>query len=63
MVLGDKDVLYENGVFWVLDAKNSYHVIKTDVPRSYFDSEHTSLSLARERCDHLARLANNRKPR
>ncbi|EJV1664328.1 TPA: hypothetical protein SMO99_003009 [Proteus mirabilis] len=54
----EKDIVHENGKFWVLRDKGAYSVMKSGVTHSEGDSSYAltedGLSIAIARCDYLA---------
>ena len=59
----ERDIMHENGAFWVLrdKARSAYVVFRTGATHSTSDSAYDmtpdGLSLAKCRCDYLARRA------
>ena len=55
--MSEKNIKYENGIFWVKDNKIDYTVYKADVTHSIADSSYPhdadGLSLAIARCNYL----------
>lgn len=54
----EKDIVYENGKYWVLRDKDAYCVMKSGITHSVGDSAYAltedGLSIAIARCDYLA---------
>lgn len=50
----EKDIVHENGKYWVLKRKDGFHVMKTLNTHSVCDSAYATLDLAKCRCDYLA---------
>ncbi|QCJ72219.1 hypothetical protein MNY66_16470 (plasmid) [Moellerella wisconsensis] len=59
----EKDIVHENGKFWVLRDKDAYCVMKSGVTHSVGDSAYAltkdGLSIAIARCDYLAGRAES----
>jgi len=55
----EKDIIYENGKFWVLKNKEGYHVMVSGVTCSTSDSSYASADLAIARCDYIAKRVRN----
>lgn len=53
----EKDIVHENGKFWVLKNKDGYHVMVSGITHSTNDSSYASSDLAIARCDYLAKRA------
>lgn len=53
-----KDIVHENGGYWVLRDKENYHVMKIRPTHSVSDSCYASEDLAKARCDYLANRLN-----
>lgn len=55
----ESDVLHENGAFWVMKSGGLFHVMKSGVTHSEsMDGvAYPDFTLARARCDYLARKA------
>lgn len=55
----ERQIVHENGDFWVLDSGKSYVVMCAGITHSVSDSAYThnvdGLSIAAARCDYLAR--------
>lgn len=51
----EKDIIHENGKFWVLKNKDGYHVMVCGVTHSTSDSSYAQADLAVARCDYLAK--------
>ena len=49
-----KDLVHENGKFWVLKNKEGFHVMISGVTHSVSESSYGQLDLAITRCDYLA---------
>lgn len=56
-MLKEKDIVHENGVFWVLKNKEGFHVMRSVGTHSVGDSAYATLDLAIYRCDYLASRA------
>jgi len=60
----ESDILHENGRFWVCKIRGAYHVMRPHQCASITDSAYRldadGLSIAKARCDYLARRENNR---
>lgn len=52
-----KDILHENGAFWVVRRNGLFYVMQTGVTHSTSDSAYADESLAVARCDYLAKRA------
>lgn len=50
----EKDIMHENGKYWVLNDKGVYCVMISGFTHAKSDSAYRSLSLAIARCDYLA---------
>lgn len=50
-----KDIIHENGKFWVLEQKGVFYVMVGGVTGSNSDSAYDGADLAIARCDYLAR--------
>jgi hypothetical protein len=50
----EKDIMHENGKFWVLKNKEGFHVMISGITHSVSDSSYSQLDLAIARCDYLA---------
>ncbi|WPJ56780.1 hypothetical protein RCIP0108_00068 [Klebsiella phage RCIP0108] len=50
----EKDIMHENGKFWVLKNKEGFHVMVSGVTHSVSESSYSQLDLAITRCDYLA---------
>lgn len=63
-MLKEKDIVHENGDFWVLKDRDRYTVFKCGITHSTADSAYPlgedGLSLAKARCDYLAKRASQR---
>lgn len=57
-MLKEKDIVHENGDYWVLRDKEGYHVMKIGPTHSVVDSCYSSEDLAKARCDYLANRVN-----
>lgn len=57
----EEDIVHENGPFWVLRQKDRYTVFRSGITHSTSDSSYArdedGLSIAKARCDYLARRA------
>ena len=53
----EKDIMHENGKFWVLKNKEGFHVMISGITHSVSDSSYSQLDLAIARCDYLASRA------
>lgn len=53
----EKDIIHENGKFWVLKNKEGFHVMVSGVTHSVSESSYNQLDLAITRCDYLASRA------
>ena len=53
----EKDIIHENGKFWVLKNKEGFHVMISGITHSTSDSSYGQLDLAIVRCDYLASRA------
>ena len=51
----EKDIIYENGPYWVLKEKSIYHAMVCGITHSISDSSYDDESLARGRVDYLAK--------
>jgi hypothetical protein len=56
-----KDIIHENGKFWVLEAKGVFYVMVASVAGSNSESAYGSPDLAIARCDYLARRAEAKR--
>lgn len=56
-MIKEKDIMHENGKFWVLRKGGVFYVMVAEVTHSSSDSAYEDLSLAIYRCDYLARRA------
>lgn len=56
-MIREKDIMHENGRFWVLARDGVFYVMVSVVTHSSSDSAYEDLSLAIRRCDYLARRA------
>lgn len=56
-MIKEKDIVHENGNFWVLKSGNEYHVMRSGLTHSTGDSAYDSLDLAVARCNYLAKRA------
>ncbi|MDE1188540.1 MAG: hypothetical protein PW844_19015 [Pantoea sp.] len=54
-MIREKDIAYENGKYWVLNHKSSFHVMKSGITHATCDSNYATLDLAVARCDYLAK--------
>lgn len=54
----EKDIIHENGKFWVLKNKDGYHVMVSGITHSVSDSSYASSDLAITRCDYMAKRVN-----
>lgn len=54
-MIKEKDIIHENGKFWVLKNKDGYHVMVTGVTHSISESSYETSDLAITRCDYLAK--------
>lgn len=52
-----KDIIHENGKFWVLNQSGVFYVMAASVTHSKSDSAYDNADLAIARCDYLARRA------
>lgn len=56
----ESNIVHENGDFWVLAKPNSYVVFQSGITHSVSDSAYRKdadgLSIAKARCDYLARV-------
>lgn len=53
----EKDILYENGNFWVVKYKNLFHVMKnTNTHAIGEEVAYEDFSVACARCDYLAKI-------
>ncbi len=50
-----KDIIYENGPYWVLKNKSGYHAMVTGITNSVSDSSYDDPSLAIARVDYFAK--------
>jgi hypothetical protein len=50
----EKDIMHENGKYWVLNDKGVYYVMISGFTHAKADSAYASLYLAIARCDYLA---------
>lgn len=50
----EKDIMHENGKFWVLKNKEGFHVMVSGMTHSVSESSYSQLDLAITRCDYLA---------
>lgn len=50
----EKDIMHENGKYWVLNDKGVYYVMISGFTHAKSDSAYGSLDLAIARCDYLA---------
>lgn len=50
----EKDIMHENGKYWVLNDKGVYCVMISGFTHAKADSAYASLDLAIARCDYLA---------
>ena len=50
-----KDIIHENGEFWVLKQNGVFYVMVSGVTCSSSDSAYDDADLAISRCDYLAR--------
>ena len=53
-MIREKDIMHENGKFWVLRRDGVFYVMVSGVTFSQSDSAYDDLSLAISRCDYLA---------
>ena len=57
----ESDILYENGNFWVMRGKGCYYVMRSGITHSESDSAYhfndDGLSIAKARCDYLAKYS------
>ena len=51
----EKNIIHENGKFWVLKNKDGYHVMVIGTTHSTSESSYKTADLAIARCDHLAK--------
>lgn len=51
----EKDIIHENGKFWVLKNKDGYYVMVCGTTLSTSESSYAQLDLAVARCDYLAK--------
>lgn len=56
----EKDIMHENGKFWVLKNKQGFHVMISGVTHSVSESSYERLDLAVTRCDYLANRVNGK---
>lgn len=56
-MIKEKDIMHENGKFWVLRKDGVFYVMVSGVTHSSSDSAYEDLSLAICRCDYLANRA------
>jgi hypothetical protein len=57
--MSEKDILYENGDFWVMKSQGYYYVMKNGLTHAISENTaYADLSIAKARVDYLAR----RKP-
>ena len=58
-MIKEKDIIHENGKYWVLRKKDAYYVMKIGITHSTSDSSYTpdddGKSIAIARCDYLAK--------
>lgn len=57
----ERDILHENGAFWVLKAGGAFHVMRQGITHSTTESAYADLSLAKARCDYLAKFEGGTK--
>ena len=50
----EKDIMHENGKYWVLNDKGVYYVMISGFTHAKSDSAYSSLDLAIARCNYLA---------
>lgn len=50
----EKDIMHENGKYWVLNDKGAYYVMISGFTHAKVDSAYASLSLAIARCNYMA---------
>lgn len=50
----EKDIMHENGEYWVLNDEGVYYVMTSGFTHAKADSAYASLYLAIARCDYLA---------
>lgn len=50
----EKDIMHENGKYWVLNDKGMYRVMISGLTHAKTDSAYSSLDLAIARCNYLA---------
>ena len=50
-----KDIIYENGPYWVLKNKSGYHAMVAGITHSVSDSSYDDVSLATARVDYFAK--------
>lgn len=57
----ESKIVYENGAFWILHDKGRYIVMRAGITHSESDSAYTGdadgLSIAKARCNYLAKRA------
>lgn len=51
----EKNIIHENGKFWVLKNKDGYHVMVSGTTHSTSESSYKTADLAIARCDYLAK--------
>lgn len=51
----EKDIIHENGPYWVMKNKVGYHVMVCGITHSVSDSCYADESIARARVDYLAK--------
>lgn len=56
-MLKESDIAYENGNFWVWKIKGVFQVMVHGDTHSRLDSAYTDLSIAKARCDYLAKYS------
>lgn len=55
MVYKERDIVYENGPYWVLKDKKGFHCMVTGVSASVGESSYSALDLAVARVDYFSK--------
>lgn len=54
-MLKESNIAYQNGDFWVMQLKGVFQVMMSGAVHAVADSAYNDLSLAKARCDYLAK--------
>lgn len=56
-MLKESNIAYQNGNFWVMQLKGVFQVMVSGATHAVADSTYNDLSIAKARCDYLAKYS------